>query len=133
MGLYKNQVSDQPCVYPYFFDPIQNCVFSSSALLETSSLCCTFLEIFEITFHCKLEIFFMNGIIEYGSLCKYIVLVIESKIYENKVTLKPYCTIIEREICSCATKERSINFGRLLGFFTQFIQNYWKRFMEYFL
>ena len=75
------------------------------------------------------------GIIEYGSLCKYIVLVIESKIYENKVTLKPYCTIIEREICSCATKERSINFGRLLGirFFTQFIQNYWNYLKEYFV
>ena len=76
--------------------------------------------------------FFLNGIIEYGSLCKYIVLVIESKIYENKVTLKPYCTIIEREICSCATKERSINFGRLLGinFFTKCIKTPGKFWMK---
>ena len=82
--------------------------------------------------------FFLNENIEYGSQCKYIVLVIESKIYENKVTLKPYCTIIEREICSCATKERSINFGRLLGinFFTKCIKtqgNFWMKLLLKFI
>ena len=77
-------------------------------------------------------ILFRIGLLIHGSQCTYIVLVIESKIYENKVTLKPYCTIIEREICSCATKERSINFGRLLGinFFTKCIKtpgNFWMK------